>query len=445
MAFKKSVFLRSLELAKLSVKMATKEITSGNLESRLEQAKLLSQTLSQLKGAAMKAGQLISFEMADYFPPEAVEILGQLQNSASAAPFSEIQNILKTEWGEETLRQFTEIDEQPVASASIAQVHRAKWKNSEWLALKVQHQGVAESIDADISILKNLASTFCKITQRSMNLDPVFEELKSVLHQEVDFLKEAKYLELYQENLQKLQSENRLYFSPKPIKELTTQKVLTMSWEEGETLPQWLRSQPPNIPREHLAHLVLNLYCHEFFKWGLVQTDPNFTNFLIRTTQNEVGLVLLDFGSTRMYEKPMIDQYINLLKSVESGRPKQILQSAFEFGLLSEKESDESKQLFVAMMALAVEPFGINALGHSSKASETPGIFDFTNSDYSQRSQSVIKAFVRSLKYSPPPHRILFLHRKLGGIFSMLKHLKVSLNIQPYWELMISDNGKSDL
>jgi aarF domain-containing kinase len=248
----------------------------------------------------------------------------------------------------------------------------------------------------------------------------------------VDFSKEATLLKTYRRQLITLTSEYGNYFSPTVVEELTTNKVITMSWEEGETLLPWLKTNPSSEQRQGLAHLVLNLYCHEFFDWGLVQTDPNFSNFLIRSPDQKdadhVGLVILDFGSTRHYERAMIHEYVDLLKAVEGGSPRVILQNAFQFGLLDPRESGETKQLFVDMMNLAIEPFNEE-------------IFDFTSTDYSRRSQTVIKEFVRSLKYSPPPHRILFLHRKLGGIFSLLKRLEVKLNIKPYWELMVNKKG----
>lgn len=436
MALKTSVFLRSLELAKLTVKMATKEIQSGDFQSRLDQAKILTQSLSQLKGAAMKAGQMLSLELADYFPPEAAEILGQLQNNATAAPFDQIRESLLQELGPERLSEFQWIAAQPTASASIAQIHKAK-KGDQTLALKIQHRGVAESIDSDIALLKNLATSFCKLTQRSMDLAPLFQELRDVLKQEVDFSSEAKLLSQYKSQLETLSTYQTAYFAPSILSDFCTSKLLTMTWEEGETILTWLRKNPSLQAKEQLAHLILQLYCHEFFDWGLVQTDPNFSNFLIRENGEQIGLVLLDFGSTRSYDRAMVQEYIELLLAMESGSSEKILEKAYSFGLLNPKESQEAKDLFVEMMRVAIEPFGF---GHGVHP-QSGKLFDFASSDYSRRSQIVVKAFVRSLKFSPPPHRILFLHRKLGGIFSLLKRLEVRLDVNPYWELMTSGQG----
>lgn len=431
----KSSFLsRSLELAKMTVKIGIKEIQSGNIQSRLEQARILTQSLSQLKGAAMKAGQLLSIELDDYFPPEAAEILSQLQNQGSSISYDVIESILEKELGAEKLKRLSDISRHPIASASIAQIHSATFDQKK-LAIKIQHPGVPESIDSDLAIIKKIAVAFCGLTGRQMNLEPMFTEFKNVLTQETDFLQEAKYLTLFQEKLSMLATKTRpKYFVPQYIPSFSTEKVLTMSWEEGITLNQWMRSMPSASQRQQLAQLILDLYHLEFYEWGLVQTDPNFSNFLVReltdsgthpAKEPEIGLVLLDFGATRIYDRAFVNNYIQLLKSITDPNSQKIVNTAIEFGILDDRESDESKAYFVEMMKVAAEPFFST---HD---------FHFSDKDYAVRSKEIIRKFSGSLKYSPPPHQILFLHRKLGGIFSLLKKLEVKMDVRPYWERII--------
>ena len=276
---------------------------------------------------------------------------------------------------------------------------------------------------------------FCGLTGRQMNLEPMFTEFKNVLPQETDFLQEAKYLTLFQEKLSLLATKTRLkYFVPPYIPSFSTEKVLTMSWEEGITLNQWMRSMPSASQRQQLAQLILDLYHLEFYEWGLVQTDPNFSNFLVReltdsgshpAKEPEIGLVLLDFGATRIYDKTFVNNYIQLLKSITDPNSQKIVNTAIEFGILDDRESDESKAYFVEMMKVAAEPFFSTHDSH------------FSDKDYAVRSKEIIRKFSGSLKYSPPPHQILFLHRKLGGIFSLLKKLEVKMDVRPYWERII--------
>lgn len=447
---KKSIFGRSIELAKLGVKIGIKELQSGDMQNRIKQARLITQSLGQLKGAAQKAGQLLSLELDDYFPPEAIEILSQLQNKGSTIPFNEIEKILFSELGPDHFNYLQEIDKKPIASASIAQIHKALLiqnsnKLSQPVVIKVQHPGVADSIDSDIALLKNLVKSFCLVTQRSMDLDPVFAEFRNMLKQEVDFLQETEFLQLYQKHILSLnQARERTgilepsYFVPTVFEKLSTKKVIVMSLESGQSLNDWLLESPPIEDRLTLAHLILNLYCHEFFQWGLVQTDPNFSNFLIRKSPKDgVGLVLLDFGATRRYSDDFVKKYKQLLLTVQGQNQAKIIENAIQMELLDPRESESAQLLFIKMMNLAVEPF----LGKKYDQYSTENTFQFADKEYNDRSKKVIKEFLKELKYTPPPHNLIFLHRKLGGIFSLLRRLNIELNLRPYWQEMI---GKSE-
>ncbi len=111
---KSSALFRTLELAKMAAQIGLKEARSGNLQSRLEQAKVLAEGLSQMKGAAMKAGQLLSLELVDYFPKEATEILSRLQNSATQLEFNQIDQIIRSELGSQAYAKLKSIEATPI-------------------------------------------------------------------------------------------------------------------------------------------------------------------------------------------------------------------------------------------------------------------------------------------------------------------------------------------
>ena len=157
---KLSIFSRTVELTKLAAKVGLKELRSGDLKSRFEQAILIANSLSQLKGAAMKAGQLLSLDLSNYFPPEAIEAFSKLQNAAVAQPFAQVQEVLLKELGPAKLSQIEDLATIPIGTASIGQVHRARFQGRE-IVLKIQYPGVAESIDSDLKILKTIASSYC--------------------------------------------------------------------------------------------------------------------------------------------------------------------------------------------------------------------------------------------------------------------------------------------
>jgi len=158
----------------------------------------------------------------------------------------------------------------------------------------------------------------------------------------------------------------------------------------------------------------------EFYEFGFVQTDPNFGNYFVQ--EKPLKLILLDFGSTKSYSKKFIKNYKNLLNVMKTGDNEKILESYYEAGMLYEHESDETKNKLIEMLEVSVEPFTPEAQP-----------FNFADPAYSQRSRDTVGAFASSLKYTPPPKDLIFLHRKLGGVFNLLKNIDIELDLTNYW------------
>ena len=156
-----------------------------------------------------------------------------------------------------------------------------------------------------------------------------------------------------------------------------------------------------------------------------MQTDPNFGNYLIQ--KKPLKIVLLDFGSSLEYSEEFIRGYLNVLSVAHLEAPNLIFDQAVKFDLLDSREGDIVKKNFAKLMTLTVEPF---------LSKEQP--FNFSSLDYEKRSREAVLQFTKSLKYSPPPRKVLFLHRKLGGIFSLLRKLDVKLNLNLYWEILMN-------
>jgi aarF domain-containing kinase len=435
---KSSAFKRSVELAKLAARVGIKELRSGDIKSRLEQAVLIANSLSRLKGAAMKAGQLLSLDLNNYFPPEAIEALSQLQNAAVAQPFSQIEEVLLQELGPIKRKQIENLSSEPMGVASIGQVHRARFQGKD-IVLKVQHQGVADSIESDLKILKTIASSFCQLTGRKMHLDPLFKEFQSLLLQEVDYLSEAQYQKEYAGLIDFKSIEPKRGFQfrvPEVITEISTAHVLAMTYEQGLTLRSWIATKPDMLKRESLAHGILDLYFHEFFAWGLVQTDPNWANFLVNETDQQSTLVLLDFGATRRYSREFVIEYIALLHLASQGDSLALKNHAIQFGLIDERESDSAFTAFEQMLKTAIQPFFATQSGYEK--------FDFSDMEHLIHSQKTAKALADELVYSPPPYGLIFLHRKLGGVYSILKTLEVKLDVSGYWQKMFDYSKKKE-
>ncbi|RYZ07425.1 MAG: AarF/ABC1/UbiB kinase family protein [Myxococcales bacterium] len=395
------------------------KLRASELTARVEQARLMVESLGRLKGALMKAGQLLSIDASDILPPEAMAVLASLQGGAEPVELESLRVVLVEELGENWEQAFDRFDHEAAASASIGQVHRAVYRGAP-VAVKVQYPGVRESIDSDLGVLEKLGSGWAAVSRRDIDLSGVFEELRALLHREADYRHEvASQLEF-----ERLLTGDARFVVPRSVQELSTTRVHTMSWEQGEALGAWLQRADARADRSWLAKALLDLYCSEFFRWGLVQTDPNFGNFLVREPERQ--LVLLDFGATLEFDEAFRRSYVQLLRAVGEGDDARIAEEGVAFGLIDARESADTRALFARFLKTAVEPFD---------ASLQP--FAFKDAGYAERTSQVSRQFIRSLRFSPPPRRLLFLHRKLGGIFQLLKRLDVQLDLRPYWEQMV--------
>jgi predicted unusual protein kinase regulating ubiquinone biosynthesis (AarF/ABC1/UbiB family) len=420
MSIIKSASKRSFALAGLAKKIITKEVTSyvsgkERLVTRLKQAQDLVDGLSRLKGTAMKMGQLLALESREFLPQEVVAVLEQLQNQATFMNQAESIALLRSGLGDKfsTLKN---ISETPIAAASIGQVHSA-FVGDKKVAVKIQYPGISETIDSDIKILKSLTFLISKVVGKSkVDYSDLFEEMTQSIKNETRYLEEARATIKYKD-LAKVMRSIRV---PTVYQELTTETILTLSFEAGTSLSQALKmSEFDYDKRLHFGKLFLEVYTRELCQWGFVQTDPNLGNFLVDLKTNE--LVLLDFGATKNFSETFRKNYSTLILSGLEMNRKQILKNSLEFGIIDPRETEEVQNCFLDLIITSMEPFRVPE-------------FDFSTFDYSQKTRSLGKTLVEKVRFSPPPKDLLFLHRKLGGIFQILRRLEVKLDLRSYIE-----------
>jgi aarF domain-containing kinase len=430
----RSVFGRSTKLFQLAAGLAKKEIQSRvsqaidrgealtiqmkQLRVQVEQAKEIVESLGQLKGAAMKAGQLLSMELRDVLPPEVISILSQLQAKGTTVPFEEIDSILTEELGPVRRAQLN-VSPMALASASIGQVHRAVYTAPNGsvhdIVLKIQFRGISETIDSDLALLERIARIFLTFQLRHLDVSAVFVELREVLLRETDYLLEAKSAQRYQS----LAHQVKGLRVPEVFHDISTKRVLAMSYEHGLTLDAFLAMNPNAEQRNHVAHQVLDLYFREFFDWGLVQTDANFANFLFRPEQQEI--VLLDFGATREYLPEFTAHYRALLNSTLGGDKPNALVAAQALALIDAKEPEATQRALHALLETVLRVLQPDYQPVS-----------FQDEAFVLSAGEKLKAFFQSQTCSEAPAQLLFLHRKLGGVYSMGRALNASIDLVPF-------------
>ncbi len=253
-------------------------------------ARRVTNQLSQMRGAAMKLGQMLSLDAGDLLPAELTVILSQLRDSAHMMPSSQLQQTLNSAWGADWRRHFADFDVIPIAAASIGQVHRGVLTSGREVAVKVQYPGVSASIDADIDNVASLMR-MSGLLPRGLDVEPLLAEAKRQLHDEADYRREAEQMRRYRDLLA---ADNR-FIVPQPIEALLRPTILPMDFMASVTIEKL--ADVPAIERKSATEALLDLLLKELFDFGLMQTDPNFANY--RWQPDTGRIVLLDFGATR--------------------------------------------------------------------------------------------------------------------------------------------------
>jgi predicted unusual protein kinase regulating ubiquinone biosynthesis (AarF/ABC1/UbiB family) len=373
-------------------------------------AKRLSDQLAELRGAAMKLGQLISMEAGDLLPAEFSQLLSRLREDAHQMPLGQVAKVLENNWGDAWDRRFKRFNFTPLAAASIGQVHEAITREGHHLAIKIQYPGIRRSIDSDVENVATLLKLFRLIPQE-LNVAQLLEEAKWQLHLETNYLHEAASQTEYARHLNTA-PEFRL---PSPVNELTTDEVLAMDYLPGKPLDQL--TQLPAETRNTIAHRLVWLALQEVFRWGLVQTDPNFANYRYDHGSDLLGL--LDFGAVRRYEQHRLKVFNNLLYAALEDNAEQLEQAAIEVGYLDQQAPVQYRSAICGLLHKVTEPIRF------------VGYYDFANSDLMTTiNEQVIELHLNQRYWHLPPVDVLLLHRKLAGLYLACTRLKAKVNIR---------------
>lgn len=389
---------------------------SENWKSFLQgQAKFFSQELGELKGSLMKAGQMLSMYGEHFLPPEANQFLRTLQADSPPVAWAVIEKELKKNLPPEKLA-LLDIQKEPIGSASLGQVHKATIKaTGEQIALKVQYPGVDKAIESDLRALKSFFNMM-KFLPRGKTTDQIFEEVRDMLVQEMNYSLEANETEFYRE---RLQGDPR-FIVPKVYREFCGPKLVATSFELGVNPGEALIRNLSTERRNRLAMNFMELYFMELFEWGVVQTDPHLGNYKVRISPTgEDQLVLLDFGATRKYPKEFLDPYHQMIRSLFFKDKEGLSEAAHQLKFLAETDNPELKQLFEDFCLMTLEPFTDDE------------DYDWGASDLPQRLAKKVFQMIQKFELRPPPREILFLDRKTGGVFIFLSVLKAKVNGRP--------------
>ncbi|WP_415184653.1 ABC1 kinase family protein [Phaeovulum sp.] len=384
-------------------KMRDLLLTPGNIGRITEQ-------LARMRGAAMKIGQLISMDGGEVLPPELAGIMARLRADAHIMPAAQLKKMLDTNWPGGWLRAFERFDVHPVAAASIGQVHRARLKDGQELAIKVQYPGVAQSIDSDVANVGALIR-MSGLLPAGFDLAPYLSEGRRQLHEETDYLREGQHLQQFRTLL----AADHRFELPQLVETWTTPAILAMTFAQGHPIED-LRTAPQD-QRDTVACRLIDLLLRELFCFGKMQTDPNFANYLYNPASQRI--VLLDFGATRRIDPQVSDLYRRLLRAGLSQDAKTLRAVAHDLGFVGAATRAEHGDRIVRMMQMIFDEISGRPL------------FDFAATDLNRRMQAEGTALAKDGFVPPPlPIDVLYLQRKIGGMFLLARRLGARLPLR---------------
>ncbi len=313
--------------------------------------------IERLGGLFIKVGQLISI-MTNVLPEPFRAQLETLQDRVPARPYADIEQRFTEEFaGRRPTEVFASFSPEPVASASIGQVHRARTQDGHDVAVKVQYPDINEIVRIDLAALGRIFWLLHRIAP-AHGLDAVFVEIRAMVMQELDFSAEAHNLSRISENFGRYKPPLPVDF-PKVIAELSTPRVLTTTWIEGVKISNLGRLDELGIDRDKLARTVVTAYCQQIFRDGLYHADPHPGNLLVlpapRPTSDADGvipgeppsvptpwldlggakLVFLDFGAVAELSPKMRRGIVDVLQAALTRDTQRLIVAMKDMGFIA--------------------------------------------------------------------------------------------------------------
>jgi predicted unusual protein kinase regulating ubiquinone biosynthesis (AarF/ABC1/UbiB family) len=369
----------------------------------LDSARDIVETMSKLKGAAMKVGQQVAM-LADGLdlPPEVGQLLGTLHAQAEPIPFTQIKEDVESSLERPLDVAFASFDPKPLGTASLAQAHRATLPDGREVVVKVLHRGVETSVDTDLMALKGILISSRVMRRGKEEMDDIFDELRDRLTEELDYLHEALNLNAYQQ----VYGDDPRVRIPVVYPEWSTERVLTLDRLPGQHIDTFLRYATPEA-RARAGHTIAHFYYEQVFRHRMLHADPHPGNYLFEA-DGRVGV--LDFGCVKRFDEFWIAEYARVALHVVAGEREGALQGAIKIGAWDGLDPAAGEALWRFM----------SAIGKGFASGEVE--LGAANEHLLEDMRPVITELIRHPSIRAPKH-VIMLHRSLGGLYAMGRKL----------------------
>jgi predicted unusual protein kinase regulating ubiquinone biosynthesis (AarF/ABC1/UbiB family) len=383
----------------------------------------LRRALGGLKGPLMKVAQLLA-TIPDGLPDEYVDELMALQSQAPSMGWAFVKRRMRGELGQDWPGRFASFEQAAAAAASLGQVHRAQGLDGRRLACKLQYPDMASAVEADLKQLKLVFAVY-KRYDPSIDTSEIRRELEARLREELDYAREALHLRLFAEIL----ADAPGVWVPEVLPELSTGRLLTMTWLDGE--PLMTAKSAPQEARNEIARNMFAAWYRPLYRYGVLHGDPHLGNYTIR---EDASVNLLDYGCVRVLPADFVQRVIDLYRAVLHD-DRDLMMHAFEgwgFTGLSNELADAlaiwAKYIYGPLTddrARLIDESGGGRFG-GAVAAKTHGE-------------------IRRLGGVKPPREFVLLDRSAIGLGSVFLHLGAKLNWHRAFEELIDGFDSASL
>jgi predicted unusual protein kinase regulating ubiquinone biosynthesis (AarF/ABC1/UbiB family) len=378
-------------------------------------------SLSELKGSALKAAQMMSMDK-NILPRAYSSKFSMSQYSAPPLSYPLVVKTFQKTLGKSPTELFDTFTRKATNAASIGQVHRAT-ANGKHLAVKVQYPGVAESVGSDLKMVKPLAMRIMNISEGEFNL--YMEEVKDRLLEETDYnLELERSIEISEACAKEV---GNIYF-PKYYKEFSTEKIITMDWIEGEHLKEFLETDPSQEIRDKIGQTLWDFYDFQVHQLKMVHADPHPGNFLFKP-DGQVGII--DFGCVKVIPNDFYENYFKLYDPAVLDDESKMTELFYKNEFITDQDTPREKELFIPLFKEIITLLGKPFI---------EGYFDFGDDAFFKRiytlSDEIYKnKEVRNSKTARGSRHGLYINRTYFGLYTMLNDLKARVNTRTRSEI----------
>lgn len=389
---------------------------------RAENAAALGAALGGLKGPIMKVAQLLA-TIPEAIPPEYTIELAKLQSEAPPMGWAFVKRRMVAELGADWQTKFSSFEHHSAAAASLGQVHKARAHDGSELACKLQYPDMQSAVEADLAQLQMLFALYRRL-EPAIDPSEIGREISDRIREELDYEREAKHVALYRNML----SRNDNIRVPRVWPELSTKRLLTLDWLEGNRI---LTHKDASLEvRNRLAQAMFTAWWFPFSRFGVIHGDPHLGNYTVFEDGGEPGGInLLDYGCIRIFPPAFVGGVVDLYRGLERGDDALIVHAYETWGF-----KKLSRELIDVLNIWARFIYG--PLLDDRVRSIADGV---KPSEYGRREAFRVHQALKEKGPVTVPREFVFMDRAAIGLGGVFLHLKAELNFFRLFNEAIED------